>query len=129
MDRNLKALADLYADKYGRDNLSEDQLKVLADKYGRDNLSMDQPINMYESGDLDHEQSLLSAAASTIAVNGLFLSDKINESAITPQMQEAFDLAFPNLEIAQLEKYDAVALTGIISSWKGKLFEIELRER
>ena len=133
MDRNLKALADLYADKYRRDNLSEDQLKALADlyakKHGRDNLSMDQPINMYESGDLDHQQSLLSAAASTMAVNGLFLSDKINESAITPQMQEAFDLAFPNLEIAQLEKYDAVALTGIISSWKGKLFEIELRER
>ncbi len=112
MDRNLKALADLYAKKYGRDNLSMDQL-----------------INMYESGDLDHQQSLLSAAVSTMAVNGLFLSDKINESAITPQMQEAFDLAFPNLEIAQLEKYDAVALTGIISSWKGKLFEIELRER
>ena len=112
MDRNLKALADLYADKYGRDNLS-----------------MDQPINIYESGDLDHPQSLLSAAASTIAVNGLFLSDKINESAITSQMQEAFDLAFPNLEIAQLEKYDAVVLTGIISSWKGKLFEVELRDR
>ena len=39
MDRNLKALADLYAKKYGRDNLSMDQL-----------------INMYESGDLDHQQ-------------------------------------------------------------------------
>ena len=112
MDRNLKALADLYSKRYAQDYLSKDKL-----------------FKAYEKYVIDHQQSILSVAASTMAVNGLFLSDTIDENAITSQMQEAFDLAFPNLEIAQLEKYDAVVLTGIISSWKGKLFEVELRDR
>jgi hypothetical protein len=112
MDCNLKALADLYSKKYAQDYLSKDKL-----------------FKAYEKYVIDHQQSILSVAASTMAVNGLFLYDTIDENAVTSQMQEAFDLAFPNLDIAQLEKYDAVALTGIISSWKGKLFEIELRDR
>ena len=112
MDWNLKALADLYSKKYAQDYLIKDKL-----------------FEAYEKYVIDYQQSILSVAASTMAVNGLFLSDTIDENAITSQMQEAFDLAFPNVEIAHLEKYDAVALTGIISSWKGILFEVELRDR
>lgn len=112
MERTLSGLAEFYSKKYGPDELSVDRLRNVYDRYVR-----------------EHQQSLLDAAAATVAVNGLFLSDRVNTDEITPQMQEAFELAFPNMRIDQLESYDPSVLTGIISNWKGKLFEVELRDR
>jgi hypothetical protein len=112
MEGPLAGIAEHYKRKYGADDLSNSSLNKLYEHYVR-----------------EHQQSLLDAAAAVVAVNGLFLADQLDIDAVSPSMQEAFDLAFPNMTLDQLEDYDPTALAGIISSWKGKYFEVELRDR
>lgn len=42
---------------------------------------------------------------------------------LTPAMQEAFALAFPNQSLADLHGMDDSALQGMVNAWKGKYFE------
>src|SRR5690606_24648831 len=63
------------------------------------------------------------------ALNAIFLSDQIDYESITPQMEEAFSLGFPNMEISDLATMSSEHLNGVISNWKGKLFEIDVRDK
>ena len=112
MERSLSDLAEFYRGKYGSDNLSADNLREVYDRYARRD-----------------QQSVVDAASATVAMNALFLEDRVNIDAINPQMLEAFQLAFPNMTIDQLGGYDPSALPGIANAWKGKYFEVELRDR
>lgn len=75
------------------------------------------------------QETITEALAASIALNEIFSKEIIDLSAITPEMQEAFDISFPKLQIEDLSNYTNNQLTGIISNWKGKLFEIEVRDR
>lgn len=77
----------------------------------------------------EREQSVIDAAAATAAVNALFLSDNIDFGKITPQMEEAFNLAYPNVELESLSNCNPDEVMGYLSGWKGKYFEILVRDK
>jgi hypothetical protein len=64
-----------------------------------------------------------------IGVSVLFNGNSINLEAITPQMREAFSLSFPNKSFESLEGLNPDQLQGLISNWKGKLFEVQVRDQ
>ena len=70
----------------------------------------------------------MNAAASAAAVNAIFLSDQIDMSQVTPEMQEAFSLAYPNVDLSSLAGRSPDEIEGFISAWKGKLFEVCVRD-
>jgi hypothetical protein len=74
------------------------------------------------------EKALLDSIAAATAINGIFFSDYIDYDKITPEMADAFQTSFPNLELSDLSKMSEDQLEGIISNWKGKLFEFNVRD-
>ena len=74
-------------------------------------------------------ESLMDAMLAAIGISTLIDGNTINYDAITPQMEEAFSLSFPNKSISELEGLDAESLRGILSNWKGKLFEVQVRDQ
>ena len=95
----------------------------------RGSLSRDSVYELYARYRKDREQGVLDAVAATAAVDALFLSDQVDVSQITPSLQEAFDLAYPNMDIDQLDRMDAEQIQGVIHAWKGKYFEVEIQDR
>ena len=77
----------------------------------------------------EREDSLIDAAAAAISVGSILYHGTIDYSAITPQAHEAFHLAYPHLDLASLPQMDPGQLAGVISGWKGKLFEVLVRDR
>jgi len=73
------------------------------------------------------ELALLDCLASALTVNAIFKDGGIDFSSITPEMGEAFHLQYPNLELSDLENYSEEQFLGIVNGWKGKLFEVNLR--
>jgi len=76
----------------------------------------------------EREQSLMDAAAAGAAVNALFLADQIDMSQVTPQMEEAFHLAYPNDELLSLTERTPAEVKGFLTGWKGKYFEVLVRD-
>ena len=78
------------------------------------------------------EQSLLDAAAAAVSLNMIVHADTVDYDAITPQMKEAFSLAYPNDDLAErfagLDPDNAAQLTGFMSNWRGKYFEVLVRD-
>ncbi|WP_304038436.1 hypothetical protein [Mesonia mobilis] len=68
---------------------------------------------------------LISAAA---AIGSIVYSDYIDLDNITPQMEEAFKLSFPNKELSDLGDMTSEQLEGVVNNWKGKYFEVLLRD-
>ncbi len=112
MDSSLKNLAARYHHRYGDDIRSPAAVRQLYDKY------------VYR-----REVSIIDAAAATTALGTILYADQIDQSAITPQMWEAFGEAFPNRSIEDLEHLSPEEIKGWLSPWKGKLFEVDVRDR
>lgn len=74
------------------------------------------------------EQSLIDAAAAAAAVNALFLADRIDMSQVTPQMEEAFRSAYPNVDLSSLAERSPAEVHGFLNAWKGKYFEVLVRD-
>ncbi|MFZ0683976.1 MAG: hypothetical protein WAM89_00405 [Terriglobales bacterium] len=72
---------------------------------------------------------MVDTAASAAGVGSFLHGGTVDYSAITPQAEEAFHLAYPNLSIASLAEMDREQLQGVISGWKGKLFEVLVRDQ
>lgn len=85
--------------------------------------------SLYDHYIKQREKALLDSIAAATAVNAIFYADYIDYDIITPQMEDAFSMSFPQLELSDLEKMDTAQLNGIISNWKGKLFEINIRDK
>lgn len=77
----------------------------------------------------EREQTILDAAASGIALNALLAGGEIDLDKVTPQMAEAFHLAYPHEELSALADRSPEELAGFINGWKGKLFEVDVRDR
>jgi hypothetical protein len=81
------------------------------------------------------EQTLLDAASSAISLNTILTADETDFDAITPQMREAFGLAFPGNDLhASLSEIagaadNAAEVTGFLNNWRGKYFEVLVRDR
>lgn len=76
-----------------------------------------------------YETSLLDTLASSVAIYGIFQSDRLDMDKITPQMEEAFKLSFPDLDFNELSSYSVEQFNGIINNWKGKYFEVLVRDK
>ncbi len=70
----------------------------------------------------------MDAAAAAAAVNALFLADRIDISQVTPQMEEAFRLTYPNVDLSSLADRSPSEVEGFLSAWKGKYFEVLVRD-
>lgn len=74
------------------------------------------------------ETTLLDAASAATSLNMILTADKVDHSAITGQMHQAFDLAFPGAvledRLEAIDTYDTAQLSGFMSNWRGKYFEV-----
>jgi len=77
----------------------------------------------------EREDTLIDTAASALSVSALLEHGTIDQSAMTPQMKEAFHLAYPHLRFDSLPMMSHEQLQGVINGWKGKLFEVLVRDR
>ncbi|MCX7167757.1 MAG: hypothetical protein NTV11_15980 [Rhodocyclales bacterium] len=107
---SLELLADEYGERHGRASFSD--LKKLASEYVE-----------------ARKMSILDAAAIAIAFDYVFSADTVDLSQITPDMAKAWDLAYPHVSIESLVGRSPEDLAGVISGWKGKLFEVEVEQR
>jgi hypothetical protein len=105
-------LAAHYYKRYGAEVRSPDGVRKLHDRF----------VN-------DREDSILDAAAATTALNAIIFRDHIDKDAITPQMSEAFRLAFPNKSIDDLNGLQPETAAGYLQQWKGKLFEVVVHDQ
>ena len=110
----------------------DDKLSSLANQY-RNNRVPDQSVRdtiveLYQHYVKKREQALIDAAAAATAVSALFLTDQIDMSQVTPQMAEAFSLAYPNVDLASLAGRSPDEIEGFLSAWKGKYFEVLVRD-
>jgi len=75
------------------------------------------------------KDTILDALTASIGVSAIFNENKINFEAITPRMEEAFNLSFPNKNIGDIANLEPDQISGFISNWKGKFFELDVNER
>ena len=85
--------------------------------------------NLYQHYASRKAESLMDAMLAAIGISTLIHGNSLNYDAITPQIEEAFSLSFPNKSISELEGLDTESLQGILSNWKGKLFEVQVRDQ
>lgn len=112
MDAQIVRLAEEYRSRYRQTGSVKENLRRLYEEYVK-----------------RRQQAVLDAAAAAGAVYALFQADHIDTSKITPQMEEAFRLAFPGKDISSLHEYSPEQLEGIVSAWKGKYFEVLVRDK
>jgi hypothetical protein len=110
MDSHLTNLAKKYSSKR-KGNISQG-IKDLYLKYVK-----------------DRENTIIDTAGACAAVNAIFLSDQIDFEKITPQMKEAFYLAYPNIDLDSLSSLNPEEVSGFISGWKVKYFEVIVRDK
>ncbi len=109
----------------------DNQLVIIAQNYiKRFNLTnwRQEISELYDRAIREREKTLIDAAAATAAINAIYFSDKIDFDKITPQMEEAFHLAYPNVDIKSLVNMDPDEIVGILNGWKGKYFEVLVRD-
>lgn len=83
---------------------------------------------LYEKLVKEREQTLLDAAAASAGLGSLF-ADQIDLAQVTPQMREAFEAAYPKVGLESLADRGPEALTGFLGGWKGKYFEVLVRDQ
>jgi len=69
------------------------------------------------------------AVASGLAVTALMNAGPIDIDSLDPQIREAFELAYPHVPIESLADTSPEHLSGYVNAWKGKLFEVQVRDQ
>lgn len=70
----------------------------------------------------------LDAAVAASAIEAYLEEAHSHPETVAPKLREAFEAAFPDKALADLHEYSRDQLRGIASAWKGKLFEILVRD-
>ena len=118
MTNSLSSLVEHYSGRYGDGASTKDGVRLLYEKYVKGN-----------------EASLVDAVAATSAINALFFSDQIDSAAINPQMMEAASLQWGDDLDSLLERLQSLddktspGARNILSQWKGKYFEVVVRDK
>ncbi len=112
MDREIIRLANEYRRSCGSSEKVSDRISALYQHYIK-----------------KHSSALMDSAAAAVALYGIFMADQIDFSKITPQMEEAFNLAYPNVELNSLADLNPDQIEGFIAAWKGKYFEVLVRDQ
>lgn len=74
-------------------------------------------------------QALIDAVAVGVAIEGALSLGSIDQDSLTAEAREAFELAYPNVPIESLPSLPEETLAGMVNAWKGKLFEVSVRDR
>ena len=110
-----------------------DQIRRLARRYSSQASDRgpvrEQIRELYTKYLQSREATLLDAVAAAAGISGVVLSPRFDPSDLSPQMREAFELAYPSIPIESLADYSPEQLEGFIHGWKGKLFEVIVRDR
>lgn len=69
------------------------------------------------------------AVACGVAVTALADAGSIDLVSLDPQVREAFELAYPHVPIDSLAEAAPEQLAGYVNAWKGKLFEVQVRDQ
>ena len=112
MDSRLRRLADEYRSRRTDDTDARQQVHELRERYIR-----------------ERRQGLFDAVVAAVSLGAVFHESGLNLSDIDPQMEEAFELAFPGRDLASLADYAPDQIPGVLSNWKGKYFEVLVRDR
>ena len=111
----------------------DDKLNFLAHQYRHNRVSgqsvRDAIGELYQHYIKKKEQALLDAAAAATAVSALFLTDQIDMSQVTPQMAEAFESAYRNVDLSSLADRSPAEIAGFLPAWKGKYFEVLVKDK
>lgn len=114
------------------DNMDHELVK-LAEKYKqkRNNVCTlrESIFKLYEKIIRERESSIIDAISASAAIGSIFFADQIDFSKVTPQLEEAFRLAFPHVELSSLTDRNPDDIRGFISALKGKYFEVIVRDR
>lgn len=86
-------------------------------------------LNLYQYYLKKHSAVLMDSVSAATAIYGIFMADQIDFSKITPQMEEAFELAYPNVELSSLVSLSPNQIEGYLAAWKGKYFEVLVRDQ
>lgn len=102
---------------------------LYAEYKNRENTGRQAFNNLVERFQEGRNTTFIEAAACSVAVMGLNIGAGFDPSNLTPELQESFRLAFPNLNIADIGNYSGDQLEGLLQPWKGKLFEVSVQDR
>ena len=69
------------------------------------------------------------AIAVAVALEALLGQQEIQLDQLSEQAREAYQAAFPNVPIESLHEASQQQLEGMLNAWKGKLFEVDVRDR
>lgn len=75
------------------------------------------------------EASVIDAAAAAFALNAILNNSDIPLHELSPQMREAFALSYPHVDLIELAKGPPSEMQGFMNAWRGKLFEVTVRDR
>ena len=84
---------------------------------------------LYDAALTDRGKTVLDTVATCIGLSDIVTPDGFDSSRLNPQMEEAFALTFPNKELGDLAEMTPDALGGLLNNWKGKYFEVLVRDR
>jgi len=114
MDQRIEALAEQYRTRSAEPQDVDTSISDLSKKYAT-----------------RREQHLIdaAAAAAAVSVSSLISDNTVDMSKVTPQMEEAFNLAFPNVELSSLTERTPAEIEGFVNAWKGKYFEVLVRDK
>lgn len=106
------------------------RLNRLSDQYKEKRTNKDTTVReLYRKYIARREKALIDAAAVAVGLNSLLTVDQLDMSQINPHMEEAFHLAFPEKTLSELSDMSAEQLEGLSSAWKGKYFEVLVRDK
>lgn len=77
----------------------------------------------------DRWELTAQAIACGVAVTSLVNAEAIDFEKLDPQILDAFELAYPNVPIENLASASPEQLAGYVNAWKGKLFEVQVRDQ
>lgn len=75
------------------------------------------------------EFALFDCIALVLGISDSAIGAQHVSSSLTPQMEEAFHLAFPQSSLAELDNASGDTLRGFLNGWKGKYFEVLVRDK
>lgn len=111
--------------------MDRSKLQSLKNRYRAEGkkYSADSIKKLYDKHIRNREKSLIDSLTAAAALGAILYVDKIDLSEISPQMESAFHMAFPSKSIDSIYDMHGDELTGLVSAWKGKYFEVIVADK
>lgn len=112
MSITLVNVADAYRNRFAQDSAPlRKQLRRLAEAMGSRRAT-----------------EIADAAAMAASVEFLLDLDNLDVEALPPEVRDAFHQAYPHVDLSAMDGIDKAELGVYLNAWKGKLFELTVRD-